>query len=166
MECEGLTAKGDALNLGFLTVANEPQGFTGGYLVTNQWGRPIEFRLSTPVRPNRVQQILYAETLLPYICGELIGKTLIDKTNTDVQAVITNTAPALDLRRRLEFPVVLIDPSKATLDIVIHPGFPADRSAAQAILDQLAGTMDLREPFTRVRDAMAEAKKIGVNNRG
>ena len=41
------------LHLGFLTVFAEGTGFLGGYLVTNSWGRPIEFRLSTAVQPNR-----------------------------------------------------------------------------------------------------------------
>ena len=47
------------LHLGFLTVFAEPTGYLGGYLVTNSWGRPLEFRLSTAVQPNKVQQILY-----------------------------------------------------------------------------------------------------------
>src|SRR4051812_47750949 len=51
------------LNVGFLTVLHEAGGYVGGYLVTNGWGRPLEFRLSTAVQPNRVQQILYAATL-------------------------------------------------------------------------------------------------------
>src|SRR4051812_23734213 len=49
--------------LGFLSVLQENGGFLGGYLVTNYWGRPVEFRLSTAVQPNRVQQILYGPTL-------------------------------------------------------------------------------------------------------
>ena len=65
------------VNLGFLTVLNEGNSFVGGYLVTNNWGRPLEFRLSTAVQPNRVQQVLYAATLRPYICADLIGKTLV-----------------------------------------------------------------------------------------
>ena len=67
------------MTLGFLTVLHENAGYVGGYLVTNQWGRPLEFRLSTAVQPNRVQQILYGGTLLSYICADLIGKTLVDK---------------------------------------------------------------------------------------
>ena len=58
-------------NLGFLTVLHEPSGYLGGYLVTNVWGRPLEFRVSTAVQPNRVQRILYGGTLQPYICAEL-----------------------------------------------------------------------------------------------
>src|SRR4051812_22866524 len=96
------------LNLGFLTVLQEGSGgYLGGYLVTNVWGRPLEFRLSSAVQPNKVQQILYAGTLVPYICGDLIGKTLIDKTGVPVQLVVTTCEHALDLRLKLpDIPVV------------------------------------------------------------
>jgi hypothetical protein len=67
--------------IGFLTVLDEGNGYVGGYLVTNVWGRPLEFRLTSAVQPNRVQQILYGETLVPYLCGDLIGKTLVDKSS-------------------------------------------------------------------------------------
>ena len=46
------------VQLGFLTVVAEGAGQLGGLLVTNCWGRPIEFRLSTAVQPNRLQQLL------------------------------------------------------------------------------------------------------------
>src|SRR5438309_1649312 len=95
-------------HLGFLTVAHDANGYVGGYLVTNQWGRPLEFRISTAVQPNRVQQILYGDTLEPYICGDLIGKTLVEKTGVAVRIVITDTAAALDLRNRVDFPVALL----------------------------------------------------------
>src|SRR5262249_2192259 len=99
------------LNLGFLTVLHEANGYLGGYLVTNMWGRPLEFRLSTAVQPNRVQQILYGGTLQPYICADLIGKTLIDKTGIPAQLVVTDTEPALDLRLKLDAPVVWLAPA-------------------------------------------------------
>src|SRR5262245_21405555 len=108
-----------ALNVGFLTIFHETNGYLGGYLVTNQWGRPLEFRLSTAVQPNRVQQILYGGTLQPYICSDLIGKTLVDKAGVPVQLVVTDTEAALDLRLRLEVPVAWL-PS---------PGVPLDSAA-------------------------------------
>src|SRR6266849_1486774 len=86
------------LNLGFLTILHESNGYSGGYLVTNSWGRPLEFRLSNAVQPNRVQQILYGGTLQPYICADLIGKTLVEKTAIAVQLILTDREPALDLR--------------------------------------------------------------------
>src|SRR5260221_14196304 len=95
-----------SLNVGFLSVLHEPTGYLGGYLVTNVWGRPLEFRLSSAVQPNKVQQILYAGTLVPYICGDLIGKTLVDKAGVPVQLVLTTCEHALDLRLKLDCPVV------------------------------------------------------------
>src|SRR5262249_20078249 len=70
------------VTLGFLGVLQEPSGWLGGYLVTNGWGRPLEFRLTTAVQPNRVQAALYGPTLSEYLLADLIGKTLIEKTAT------------------------------------------------------------------------------------
>jgi hypothetical protein len=165
------------LNLGFLTVLHEPSGYLGGYLVTNVWGRPLEFRLSTAVQPNRVQQILYGSTLGPYICAELIGKTLVEKTSIPVQLVVTDREAVLDLRQRVEFPVVWLAnpgeeiagnevyPAKGGLGpVAVHPAFPQDVAAARALLGK-EPTLDLSEPFARIREAIGEARKTGVVNR-
>ena len=165
------------INLGFLTVLHEANGYLGGYLVTNNWGRPLEFRLSTAVQPNRVQQILYAGTLESYICADLIGKTLLDKTSAAAQLVVTDTPEALDLRRRVEVPVVWLAPPEAAQAVaaercirqaeggrpalLAHADFPAD---VAVVKDMLAGleVLDLSEPFARIREAIPEARKMGV----
>jgi hypothetical protein len=164
------------LNLGFLTVLPDNGGFVGGYLVTNQWGRPLEFRLSTAVQPNRVQQILYGGTLSGYVSGELIGKTLVDKAGTPVQLVVTDTEAVLDLRLRLEVPVLWLAPPGTAAPLPVrpasgsggpllgHPRFPADVAAIQDVLARLEG-LDLAEPFGRIREAIAEARKMGVTGR-
>ena len=82
------------LTLGFLTILDDSSGVLGGYLLTNSWGRPLEFRLSTAVQPNRVQQILYGPTLTEYLHADLIGKTLIEKTSTPPGLIITDSGPA------------------------------------------------------------------------
>ncbi len=173
------------LNLGYLTVLHEPTGYLGGYLVTNNWGRPLEFRLSTAVQPNRVQQILYGRTLQPYICADLIGKTLVDKTGIPVQLILTDREPMLDLRLKMEVPVVWL----ATADdaaasdhagggscvrpagngrgpALCHPRFPADVPVVRELLERLDSSIDLSEPFTRIHEAIGEARKMGVTNRG
>jgi hypothetical protein len=169
------------LNLGFLMIVHEPNGYSGGYLVTNQWGRPLEFRLSTAVQPNRVQQILYGGTLEPYICADLIGKTLVDKTAAQAGLILTDCASALDLRLRLETPVVWLapaeDPAVARMTdaglcvrpatngraaVLCHPNFPADVTVVQEMLEKVDGMVDPAEPFARIREAMGEARKMGV----
>jgi hypothetical protein len=166
------------LNLGFLTVLQEGGSYLGGYLVTNVWGRPLEFRLSSAVQPNKVQQILYAGTLVPYICGELIGKTLVEKAGLPVQLVLTTCEAALDLRVKLEVPVVRLAPpddgrASGPLAVelpdgrgllVCHARQPGDVTVVRQLLAELNG-LDLVEPFSRIREAIAEARKLGVTNR-
>jgi hypothetical protein len=157
------------LNLGFLTVLHEPTGYVGGYLVTNAWGRPLEFRLSTAVQPNRVQQILYAGTLETYVCAELIGKTLVEKTGVPVRLLVTDTEAVLDLRLRLEVPVAWVAPAEGMPGglpvrgrVHCHRRFPDDAAAVAEVLDRVAGLLDLAEPFVRIREAVGEARKMGV----
>ena len=170
-------------NLGFLTIVHEPAGYLGGYLVTNQWGRPLEFRLSTAVQPNRVHQILYGGTLQAYVCADLIGKTLVDKTSVGVQLVVTDSEPVLDLRLKVAVPVVWLaaadNPVAAALvaggagvpggdgrgTLVCHPRFTGDAAVVREILDKVEGTLDLADPFVRIREAVGEARRMGTANR-
>jgi hypothetical protein len=169
-------------NLGFLTVLHESNGYLGGYLVTNVWGRPLEFRLSSAVQPNRVQHILYAGTLEPYICADLIGKTLVDKTAVSVQFLVTDCASVLDLRLKLDFPVVWLaaaEDAQATAlaergaaqvtlpsgrgTLWCHPRFPGDEALTREMLNRLDASFDFAEPFVRIREAIGEARKMGVH---
>jgi hypothetical protein len=167
------------VNLGFLVVLHEAGGYLGGYLVTNTWGRPLEFRLSSAVQPNRVQQVLYAATLVPYVCGDLIGKTLVDRAGVPVQLVVTTCEAALDLRLKVDVPVAWLLPAgddragaagtvalpggRGTL--VCHPRYPGDVERVGKLLGDLEGSLDLAEPLDRVREAIAEARKMGVTGR-
>jgi len=162
-------------------IVHEPNGYAGGYLVTNQWGRPLEFRLSTAVQPNRVQQVLYGGTLEPYICADLIGKTLVDKTSATAGLILTDCLSALDLRLRQEAPVVWLaqaeDPAVAKMTgaglcvrpgangrgaVLCHPYFAADVTVVREMLEKVDGMVDPAEPFARIREAMGEARKMGV----
>jgi hypothetical protein len=173
------------LNLGFLTILQEEGGYVGGYLVTNLWARPLEFRLSSAVQPNRVQQILYGGTLQPYICADLIGKTLFDKTTTPVQLVLTDKEAVLEMRWSLEVPVIwMAQPGDAVAAVwsgsgaevragserhgpmFCHPRFPGDVTSVREKLDRLEGIFDFEEPFARIRDAIAEGRKMGAAGRG
>ena len=161
------------LNLGFLAVSQENGSYVGGYLVVNSLGRPLEFRLSSAVQPNKVQQVLYAGTLVPYVCGELIGKALVEKAAVPVQMVVTTCEAALDLRRKLDAPVAYLvgpDDRRPGLDapggrLLCHGDYEADAAAIKEILTKLEGSLNLDEPFARVREAMGEARKMGVGAR-
>ncbi len=172
------------IHLGFLTVFQEATGYLGGYLTTNSWGRPLEFRLSTAVQPNRVQSILYGSTLQEYLCADLIGKTLIDKTSTPVQILFTDTLRVMPIRTRLEIPVLGVvpqdDPSitflpeeriarlkteRSSVPLLYDPRQGGDLERIGALLGRIDPGLDLAEPFGRIREAMSEARKMGVTSR-
>ena len=166
------------LALAFLAVLQEQTGWLGGYLVTNGWGRPLEFRLTTAVQPNRVQTALYGPTLVDYIHADVIGKTLVEKTGTKPDLIITDSPPALTLRSRIEIPVIALAPQTGTLTEAVSfvhsrssvglllPGrFASDREAITQLLERVDSAVDLAEPFARIREAVGEARKMGVTNR-
>jgi len=172
------------IHLGFLTVFQEGAGYPGGYLVTNSWGRPLEFRLSTAVQPNRVQHILYGATLQEYLCADLIGKTLIDKCAQPIQMLFTDSLTVLPIRSRLEIPVLAVvpqdDPSvtflpeeriarlkdaRSSQPLLYDPRYAADLERIRQLLESIDSGLDLSEPFGRIREAMGEARKLGATSR-
>lgn len=171
------------LHVGFLAIVQENTGYLGGYLVTNQWGRPLEFRLSTAVQPNRIQHILYGKTLLGYICGDLIGKALVEKSTVPAQLVVTDHPEGLKLQPHVGAPVLHLGANATAVEgadplvcirhhedkkrpIFGHADMPGERSSVLGLLDRLERGFDLNEPFARIREALAEARKMGVTARG
>src|SRR4029077_1558948 len=93
------------------------------------------------------------------------------------ELIVTDDAGVLPLRLRIEIPVVAVRSELAPPDAISfeHPRaanglllpsrFAEDRSAVSAILDRVDSAVDLGEPFARIREAIAEARKMGVTNR-
>jgi hypothetical protein len=163
-------------HLGFLTIQHDQHGYSGGYLVTNSWGRPLEFRLSTAIQPNKVQHVLYGPTLRPYLCSELLGKTLVEKASTPVHLVITDCDAALDLRLHQDQPVAWLAPmdhskliahetsiiaKTPSYALIAHTKYSGDIPIIRELLNRME-VSDLAEPFSRVKEALAEARKMGV----
>lgn len=159
------------VTVGFLSLVTDAAGVTGGYLLTNGWGRPLEFRLSSAVSPTRVQQILYGTTMTEFLHADLIGKTLIEKTGTLPTLVVTDTLASLAVGEHLNIPAVSIAPAEGFGTRALATpkcSLPLSHRAAgltpeelTEVLARLDATVDLAEPFARVREAMAEARKVG-----
>jgi hypothetical protein len=160
--------------LGFLTVTEHADlGLFGGYLVLNAAGRPLEFHCTSPVKPNRAQEILYGPTLRPYLYGEQIGQTLIAKAKNEVALICTDHAACLAAREFIERPLLLLlsessDVSGVVLgsrfelgrnSAAVSAKFTSDEEQARALYGQLHDGVDLLEPFARIREALEEAQK-------
>jgi hypothetical protein len=171
-----MAANGQAdLKLGFLTAIELPGGgYVGGLLVTNRFGRPLEFQCTTPVRPNRTQEILYGPTLRPFVLGELIGKTLVEKAAVKPDVVLTEGDDLLELRPHVAQPVAVVEdqangerePRESRLKLGrqtlrFHASHSDDGSRLAPSIDAVPEQADLFEPFERVREALQEAVKAG-----
>ena len=86
-------------------------------------------------------------------------------------------APLFDLnyglpmtQLKVEVPVVYLVPPEGPGDLGArglrgHARFPGDPAAVTALLEGAQATVDLAEPFVRIREAMGEARKMGVAGR-
>ena len=114
---------------GFLTAVEDARhGFFGGYLVLSERGRPLEFHCSTPVLASQAQQILYGATLRPYLLGELIGETLVAKSQLPVQAVLTDLEEMQSLALLRSEAIAWLRPNETTS--ALPPSPSDDRPAA------------------------------------
>ncbi len=164
----------ESLHLGFLTVIEVAGGaFVGGLLVTNKLGRPLEFQCTTPVKPNRTQEILYGPTLKPFLFSDLIGKTLMERLQVRPQLLLIDQPDLLALRNHVELPIaclVAAGADRAELPDQTHVGLgnrrvrfdadhPEDADLVRTQSKLVPGDADTAEPLERVREALQETLK-------
>lgn len=161
--------------IGFITVCEQDAGAFGGYLLVNASGRPLEFHCTTPVKPNRAQEILYGPTLAPYLYGELIGTALVTKSKMRPSWIVTDHSAVLAIRETINLPVACLVTSEiddltvtdpVALDefqVVAQGRFGEDLRLVQELWESRTVDFDLSEPFERIRSAIQEAQRARGN---
>ncbi len=162
--------------LAYYTVTQSDRtGWTGGLLVLNSTGRPLEFQCTLPVRPSRAHEILYGPTLREHLIGEVIAPVLLKKCRTPLAMICCDQPEAFRVRSWDGVPVVLAveaaeeEEGPITGDMVpgaetvsFAQGHVSVESARRGAVEQLAERFqdfpDLTEPFDRIREAIHEAQ--------
>jgi hypothetical protein len=147
----------ELFRLGFLTAIEVPErGYVGGLLVTNQFGRPLEFQCTAPLKPNRTQEILYGPTLVPYLLSDLIGRTLIEKVGVKPHLVLTERQELIGLRELVEIPVACVDemPANGQASPSVAEDLPKANSGEMA---DSQGLQSAEEPVPSDRATVAES---------
>jgi hypothetical protein len=153
----------ELFRLGFLTAIEVPdRGYVGGLLVTNHFGRPLEFQCTAPLKPNRTQEILYGPTLVPYVLGDLIGRTLIEKVGVKPHLVLTERMELLDLRELVEIPVACVDDVSADLLTTTTRGPESAPPAESDEMETASEPVATEEPAPVLTAAVAESPESGV----
>ncbi|MCX7416955.1 MAG: hypothetical protein NTY25_10750, partial [Planctomycetia bacterium] len=155
---------------GFLTAVDSPShGLFGGYLLVDMAGRPLEFHCTAPLKVSRAQQILYGATLYSHLHGQQIGATLLAEGTLQPQVVLTDLESMLHVRPHTKLPVALVvrrdtPPTASSFYVgtacVSPPSdHPEHASQLRAAIETLVASVDLCEPFERIRAAIEEAQR-------
>ncbi len=150
----------------FTTDTTENVGITGGYLILNLSGRPLEFHCTLPVRPSRAHEILYGTTLRHHVIGERIAPALLERTRLRPLLICIDCVEAAAIQSQLSVPLVMLE-TEGTADSSIERVRPVGDDAAHAeavrkALARLTEPLDLSEPFQRIREALREAHQAAT----
>jgi hypothetical protein len=167
-------AESREIRLAFMDVILFADGaIRGGILTTDIETRPYEFRITSPIRPTQLQQMLYGTSLKDYVYGELICAPLIKATKEKISFVLTKERYILEVRPLVALPIVLVsyddkaaDNGLKPISFQVHKDYPTEFSHAQTVITPITQKLDLMEPFERLRLALNEVHRLGVGEKG
>jgi hypothetical protein len=160
-----------------LITDEEHKRMIGALLVTDDLGKPEEFRVTYPVKPTLLQRQLYGASLFPHVGMELCGLPLYETLRSKPALLVVSHPDFLLLSDAINTPVVFLERAGHTLTVsvlgentrpqqdkfqsatgrfepiqVTYPiTYREDRrgKAAELVIDFFNG-IDLLEPFSRI----------------
>lgn len=99
---------GSTYVIGFFHASHNPaNGCTvGGLLLTDNTGLPLEFRITSVVKPTRSQQILYGNRLKTYAAINLCAVQLLSTIENQPRAIFVRETEMLPLYKLTNIPVL------------------------------------------------------------
>jgi len=155
--------------------------FIGGVLIVNRLGIPIEFRHTETVSPSKVQKVLYGQAITRFLKCETLAKCLLEDIENKPDLLVVPDAEYYPLASIFKFPFAQVsnasrEPMQQHGDFVevseteVHlqvlsmreplrvrvskQGVPS-MNAIKTILVDVGRTMDVIEPLSRVKEALA-----------
>ncbi len=158
------------IRLAFLDVVVFSDGsIRGGILTTDIETKPYEFRVTSPIKPTQLQQILYGAHLRDHVYGEMICVPLVKATKEKLGIVLIKDNFLMSMRPFIGVPVIFIHSNAVQvgdgirpLSLTSHRNFPNELSSSQTILSPIMQKYDLLEPFERLKLAIGEVRRVGL----
>lgn len=174
------------VRLGFLVYVQGQDNSSGrgALLVTDEATRPLEFRCTTPIKPNSLQRMLYGQTLRSYIAADLVGVPLLGATQEKPSVVLVREPLFLKLRSKANVCMVCLRRQGEQMSVVVGedqsrtreepailncasgrfqpltvtapPDQASELDTALDILRPIFSDADLLEPFDRIEKVLAE----------
>ncbi len=111
--------------------------YVGGVMVTDAYGLPLEFRYTQPIRPTRLQRVLYGGAMDGYIRRDVIAARLLKDLEHKPSALIVRDDALVPLGLSTAFPVLQV--FRTNLESLGAPGSEREVDAS-SLLVQLAET--------------------------
>ena len=143
------------LVLCYLACPPDADGFVGAVLLTDGRGRPLHFAYVSPIRPTRMQRLLYGATLDEHLKVDVITARLIADLPTRPHLVFVDMPDLLGAKRVTGIPTALLAKGEDGAG-VRHETINGDQDTIGEVLKIVEGTFSVTEPFGRVREALKE----------
>jgi len=141
--------------------------FLGALMITDYRARPLHFSFVSPIRPTRIQRILYGSTLNEHIKIDVIAQKLLKDIPMAPDVLFVDESELTVVSRITEIPTAFLTKNP---DANIEPGRLStlkydtgsnieDQEIVGQVLATLEEYVDLVEPFARMREALKEAVK-------
>lgn len=165
--------------LGYITTrVFEGPTYLGGVLIVDKKGIPIEFKYIEPIKPSRLQTLLYGNTMDRYIRIESVGIPLVDAIEHKPNILFIREEPFLE-ESKWSFPIVSISRYKGEVLanigefkelengeflLKIDTNLPIrariDKKSRERLQDliilliEVGQNFDIMEPFSRLEEAI------------
>ena len=177
------------LTIGFLGMYRFENGtaIRGGMLVTDVETKPLEFRVTAPIRPQKFQEILYGELLDMHISVGLVGLPLMNALQQKPNLIIVRDELFLRMNAEQEIPTILMlkedeplfrqgvsvnplnspDSSRPSVKICTSGQFEPRLEEFTQQLQLIFLNRNLMEPFDRLDKACEDvhSRKLGEGSR-
>ena len=147
--------------LGFLEIYKTDDSIMGVIMVTDTETKPIEFRVTSPIKPTSFQKILYGNVLEEHISVELVALPLLNAINEELDLILVNDANFLGINSKQETRAVRIfSGSKAATNnlsqLQLKPSNgrpdPVLLETSKEMEDELPGIIEALTPLSLRRD--------------
>lgn len=146
-------------------------GIMGAILVTDSETKPLEFRVTAPIKPTNFQKTLYGDVLLEHILTELVSVPLLNAINEEIDLILVRDSLFMGVNDKQGIRVVRVmnenDASKngkSTVELATSNGhsklfvetskkFESELAEIKTKLSPLAENRNLIEPFDRLKAA-------------
>jgi hypothetical protein len=151
---ERLGADGHTYPIGFIHLSFNPSNghALAGMLIADNTGLPLEFNITTAVRPTRAQQILYGNRLRSYVAVHLCAQELIKACKTRPQVIFVEDESLLEAHKLTDIPVLVLRQGNWRGGIHSRPEVipPKEHPEYADIIDLTSLDSDMLDAFARI----------------